>query len=153
MDAKRVSVGTRHEGGRSIKMDKTALGFKTQLHTDLMTAQTKVTDALKSQGFGVLTEIDVKNTLKQKLNVDFRPYKILGACNPTLAHQALELEPEVGLLLPCNVTLSEIEPGLTEVAIIDPLVMLGVVQNPQMQPIADQARQRLEKVMDALQEE
>ncbi len=133
-------------------MDKTALGYTTYLHTDIATAQVRVTDALKSQGFGVLTEIDVKGTLKQKLNVDVRPYKILGACNPPLAHQALELEPEVGLLLPCNVTLSEIEPGVVQVAVIDPMIMLGVVQNPQMQPIADQARERLEKVMAALEE-
>ncbi len=134
-------------------MDKTSLGLTTQLHTDFATAQAQVTDALKTQGFGVLTEIDVKSTLKQKLNVDFRPYKILGACNPNLAHQALEAEPEVGLLLPCNVTLSEIEPGIIQVGIIDPMVMLGVIQNPQMQPIADEARQRLEKVLDALKKE
>ena len=133
-------------------MDKTALGYTTHLHTDIATAQVRVTDALKSQGFGVLTEIDVKSTLKQKLDVEVRPYKILGACNPPLAHQALELEPEVGLLLPCNVTLSEIEPGVVQVAVIDPMMMMGVVQNPQMQPIADQARERLEKVMAALEE-
>jgi uncharacterized protein (DUF302 family) len=99
----------------------------------------------------VLTEIDVKETLQKKLGVDFRPYKILGACNPALAHRALELAPEVGLLLPCNVTVSQIEEGMIEVSVIDPLVMLGVVASADLKPVAEEARSRLERVVSVLQ--
>jgi len=105
---------------------------------------------LKAEGFGVLTEIDVKETLKKKLGADMLPYKILGACNPPLAHRALTVAPEVGLLLPCNVTVRQIEPGAIEVGIIDPLTMLGVVVNPALKPIADEARTRLERVAQSL---
>ncbi len=107
--------------------------------------------ALKTEGFGVLTEIDVKETLKKKLDVDFRPYKILGACNPPLAFRALSTAPEVGLLLPCNVTVSFIEDNVTEVAIVDPLSMLGVVQHPDLESVAAEARARLDRVAKALQ--
>src|SRR5512140_1968345 len=102
------------------------LGLTVKLHTDFDTALQKVTDALKAEGFGVLTEIDVKATLKKKLDVDFRPYKILGACNPPLAYRALSAAPEVGLLLPCNVTVAQADDGI-EVSIIDPLGMMGFV--------------------------
>jgi uncharacterized protein (DUF302 family) len=128
----------------------TRLGVSILLHTDLASAQQRLTEALKEEGFGVLTEIDVRETLKNKIGVDFRPYKILGACNPVLAHRALEIAPEVGLLLPCNVTLSQVGEDAVEVSIVDPLVMLGVVANAELQPVAEEARQRLERVASAL---
>jgi uncharacterized protein (DUF302 family) len=111
-----------------------------------------VTAALKTEGFGVLTEIDVQATLKNKIDVDVRPYKILGACNPTLAHRALAAEAEVGLLLPCNVTVAQLENGEIDVAIVDPLAMLGVVSNPEVRPVADEARARLQRVAALLKE-
>jgi uncharacterized protein (DUF302 family) len=130
----------------------TSLGLHVQMHTDFETALNRVTAALKAEGFGVLTEIDVKATLKQKLDVDFRPYKILGACNPPLAHRALSAVPEVGLLLPCNVTVAQGEEGVVEVALIDPLSMMGVISNPELDPVATEARQRLDRVVASLKE-
>jgi uncharacterized protein (DUF302 family) len=128
------------------------LGTTVRLRADFDEALQRVTAALKDEGFGVLTEIDVKDTLKKKLNVDFRRFKILGACNPPLAHRALTVAPEAGLLLPCNVTVSEPEPGLTDVSIVDPLTMMGVVAKPELEPIAQEARARLERVAGALKE-
>ena len=130
----------------------TTLGLTLRLETDYETAIARTTEALKAEGFGVLTEIDVKETLKKKLGVDFRPYKILGACNPPLAYRALSAAPEVGLLLPCNVTVAQVEEGVVEVALVDPLAMLGVVGKPELQPIAEEARTRLERVAAALRE-
>jgi len=127
------------------------LGLNVRLNTNFDEALTRVTAALKAEGFGVLTEIDVKETLKKKLDVDFRPYKILGACNPPLAYRALSAVPEAGLLLPCNVTVSYVEDNVTEVAIIDPLSMLGFVQHPDLEPVAEEARARLDRVAKALQ--
>ncbi len=129
---------------------QTKLGTTVQLKTDFESALARVTEALKAEGFGVLTEIDVKETLKKKLGVDFRPYKILGACNPPLAHRALTAASETGLLLPCNVTVSQVEEGLVEVSLVDPLAMLGVVANPALEPIAAEARSRLDRVAAAL---
>ena len=126
------------------------LGLNVRLNTDFEEALTRVTAALKAEGFGVLTEIDVKETLKKKLDVDFRPYKILGACNPPLAYRALSAAPEAGLLLPCNVTVSFAEDNVTDVAIIDPLSMLGLVQHPDLEAIAEEARARLDRVAAAL---
>jgi uncharacterized protein (DUF302 family) len=126
------------------------LGLTVRLNKNFDEALTQVTAALKAEGFGVLTEIDVKETLKKKLDVDFRPYKILGACNPPLAYRALSAAPEVGLLLPCNVTVSYVEDNVTDVAIIDPLSMLGFVQHPDLEPVAEEARARLERVVAAL---
>ena len=126
------------------------LGLNVRLNTTFDEAVTRVTAALKAEGFGVLTEIDVKETLKKKLDVDFRPYKILGACNPPLAYRALSAAPEVGLLLPCNVTVSYVEDNVTDVAIIDPLSMLGLVQHPDLEPIAEEARARLDRVAAVL---
>lgn len=128
------------------------LGLKVELNTSLQAALEKVTAALKAEGFGVLTEIDVQATLKKKLEVDFRPYRILGACNPALAHRALTATPEVGLLLPCNVTVAEVSPNRVEVALVDPLAMLGVMANPALQPIADEAHAKLSRVAAALKE-
>jgi uncharacterized protein (DUF302 family) len=127
-----------------------ALGFSTQLNTDFASAIQRVTDALKTEGFGVLTEIDVQATFKKKLNVDFRPYKILGACHPSLAHKALSTTPEVGLLLPCNVTITQTGPGQVEVSIVDPLTMLGVVGQPELEPVASEARVKLARVINSL---
>lgn len=129
-----------------------SLGHTVKLQTDYETALQKVTDALKAEGFGVLTEIDVKATLKKKLDVDFRPYKILGACNPPLAYRALTAAPDVGLLLPCNVTLSQNADGSVEVSMIDPLMMMSVVPNSELAAVADEARARLERALDHLKE-
>ena len=130
----------------------THLGFNIALNMSFDNALDHVTNALKAEGFGILTEIDVKETLKKKLDVDFRPYKILGACNPPLAYRALTAALEVGLLLPCNVTVTQADNGLVDVALIDPLMMLGVAANPALEPIAQEARQRLERVAAALAE-
>lgn len=130
---------------------KSTLGLFVSLHTDYETALERVTAALKTEGFGVLTEIDVQATLKKKLDVDFRPYKILGACNPPLAYRALQAAPEVGLLLPCNVTVSQ-EDDHCLVSLVDPIAMMDFVQNPALAPIAEEARTRLERVAAALQE-
>ena len=127
------------------------LGIYARLKLDYETALLQTTAALKVEGYGVLTEIDVKETLKKKLDVDFPAYKILGACNPSLAYRALTAAPEVGLLLPCNVTVRQLEDGAVEVALIDPLIMLSVVQHPGLKPVAEEARARLERVAQALQ--
>jgi uncharacterized protein (DUF302 family) len=127
------------------------LGFKVQVEGSFDEVEARVREALQAEGFGVLTEIDVRATLKKKLDVDFRPYKILGACNPPLAHQALSAVPDAGLLLPCNVTVAQGEEGLIEVALVNPDVMLDVGNLPQLQPVADEARERLQRVAAALE--
>lgn len=124
-------------------------GFGTTLTMPLDAAIAHVTAALKAEGFGVLTTIDVQQTLKQKLDVDFEPYVILGACNPALAHRALTAEHEIGLLLPCNVILHA-HGAETRVAIADPIAMLGVVANPILAEVAQEARARLTRVVDRL---
>ncbi len=126
------------------------LGIDVYLTGSYDDAVTAVTEELKKEGFGVLTEIDVKATLKKKLDVDFRPYKILGACNPTLAHKALTLVPDVGLLLPCNVTVAQEEDGRIHINIIDPQQMLGVVDHPGLATVACDAEERLRRVAKAL---
>ena len=110
----------------------------------------KVTAALKSEGFGVLTEIDVKSTLKKKLDVDFRKYKILGACNPPLAHQAISSEPLIGLLLPCNVVVFEEDDGSITTSAVNPMEMFKVVENAGMSDIAGQVDAKIRKVVDSL---
>lgn len=112
-------------------------------------AITKVTDELKKEGFGVLTTIDVKETLKKKIDVDVPRYIILGACNPPFAHKAIQAEPEIGLLLPCNVIVYEKE-NAVHVAAFDPQIMGAVIDNPSLKPIADEVRTRLQRVMAAL---
>lgn len=126
------------------------LGFNVHLVDDFDRAVARVTDALKQEGFGVLTEIDVRETMKKKLNADFRPYKILGACNPPLAHRALSALPEVGLLLPCNVTVAANDAGGTDIAIIDPLEMFRVLDDASVEPIAQEVREKLLRVAASL---
>lgn len=109
-----------------------------------------VTEALQEQGFGVLTEINVSAVLKKKLDIDKRPYIILGACNPVLANQAMETEPDIGLLLPCNVVVREEKNGSTTVAFMDPSAVLSLVDNPDVDALAFEVRGRLEKVRDAI---
>jgi uncharacterized protein (DUF302 family) len=110
----------------------------------------KVTSSLKSEGFGILTEIDVKQTLKKKLDVDFREYKILGACNPSFAYQALKAEDKIGTMLPCNVIVQEIEQGEVEVAAIDPVASMKAVDNRNLLEIAKQVQQKLQHVVSSL---
>lgn len=129
----------------------TNLGIQVHLDVPYESAVEQVTAALKEQGFGVLTEIDVKATMKKKLDVDFQKYVILGACNPPLAHRALSAEPAIGLLLPCNVIVYEDEAqGGSVVSLVDPIAMLGFVDNAALAPVAQEARTRLEKVAAAL---
>jgi len=113
-------------------------------------AVSRVTAELKKEGFGILTEIDVKKTLKKKLNVDFKKYRILGACNPQFAYQALQKEDKIGTMLPCSVIVQETEEGKIEVAAIDPMASMQAVQNPELQSIAEQVQAKLRSVIASL---
>lgn len=126
------------------------LGMTVTLSGTLPEVEPVVRAALKEEGFGILTEIDVQGTFKQKLDVDFQPYKILGACNPALAHQALTATGEVGLLLPCNVTLEQTDADTVRVSLIDPIAMMSVLEHPDLKAVADDARARLKRVLVAL---
>lgn len=110
----------------------------------------RTTEALKEAGFGIITEIDVRDTLKKKIDVDFRPYRILGACNPRMAHEALRLEDKVGTMLPCNVIVQEAGQGATEVAAIDPVASMQAIDNPKLLETAKQVRAMLQAVVDKL---
>ena len=131
------------------------LGFEVHLNSSYEQAMEKVTAALKTEGFSVLTRIDVKATLKEKLGEDFRPYAILGACNPPLAHRSLSADPLVGLMLPCNVTVEEDPAGGSIVRIANPEMMMqagSLGGNPELAAVASEARSRLERVAGKLQE-
>lgn len=128
----------------------TSYGFRKQLSgATVDDATARVTEALKTEGFGVLTEIDVKATLAKKLGVDFRPYRILGACNPGLAYRALQADPAIGLMLPCNVVVQEAEGG-AEVLVIDPRAMFQAVDRPDLEPVVAEVDERLRRVIAAL---
>ena len=130
--------------------ENSGYGFGTTLAVPFDEAIERTTEALKAEGFGVLTTIDVRQTLKEKLDIDFEPYVILGACNPQLAHRALQAEHELGLLLPCNVIVHE-HAGMSVVSVVDPAQMLGVVgDNPELQAVAAEAGERLRRVVAAL---
>lgn len=109
-----------------------------------------VVAALKEEGFGVLSDIDVKATMKEKLDVDFKNYRILGACNPPNAHKALTAEPHIGLLLPCNLVVQETQPGKIDVSAVDPKASMSIVENPELHSVADFIKEKLEKVVHRL---
>jgi uncharacterized protein (DUF302 family) len=125
-------------------------GFGKTVELDFDAAIERVTQELAKEGFGVLTVIDIQATLKAKLDVDMRPYRILGACNPVLANQAISAVPDIGLLLPCNVMVREDEEGVVHVGFMDPGAVLGLVNDPRVDPLASQVKQKLEAVMAAL---
>jgi uncharacterized protein (DUF302 family) len=125
-------------------------GFGKTVKLGFDAAVQKVTEELAKEGFGVLTVIDVQATLKKKLGVDMPPYRILGACNPVLANQAIGAEPEIGLLLPCNVLVREDEGGIVHVSFMDPGAVLSLVDDPRIDPLAGQVKHKLEVVLAAL---
>jgi len=124
--------------------------FSKTLSISFDQAVKKVTEELKKEGFGILTDIDVKETLKKKLNLDFNKYKILGACNPPFAYRALEAEDKIGLMLPCNVVVEQISDNEIEVATIDPIASMLAVENPKLKEVAEQVRNKLRTVIDNL---
>lgn len=132
-------------------MEETRYGLRVDLDVPYQDAVDRITQALKDEGFGVLTTIDVQQTLKQKLDRDFRRYVILGACNPTLAHRALQAELEVGLLLPCNVVVYERESGTSSVAAMAPLSAMGIVGNDELQEVAAEADARLRRALASVE--
>lgn len=117
---------------------------------DIMSVRSNVEAALKTEGFGILTEIDIQATMKKKLDRDYKPYLILGACNPVFADKVLQAEPHIGTLLPCNVTIREVEEGSFEVAIMDPAVAMSMVQNPKIEPLAGEVREKLVRMLSSL---
>ena len=119
-----------------------ALGFDDAVHRTI--------EALKREGFGIITEIDVKETLKKKINVDFRNYRILGACNPALVHEALQVEDKVGTMLPCNFVVQSTKDGKTEIAAIDPVASMASIDNPQLKSAAARVQAKLRKVVESL---
>lgn len=128
-----------------------AYGFHAQLGTVAFAdAVSRTVDALKTEGFGLLTDIDVQSTLKTKLGIDVRPYRILGACNPPLAHRALAAEPDIGLLLPCNVTVRKEADGSIIVGLVDPIAILKMTDDLEVEAVAQQVRQRLDRACKAL---
>jgi len=133
-------------------MTENRYAMRRTLDMDFEEADLRTRAALEEEGFGVLTEIDVQATLKKKLDVDFRRYEILGACNPSLAHQALEADGDVGLLLPCNVVVQESGAGGTIVEAVDPVVQMSVAEGADLQELAGEVRSRLARVLDRIEE-
>ena len=127
-----------------------SFGIKKTLDIAFDDALARVPEALKAEGFGVLTEIDVQQTLKKKLDVDFRRYRILGACNPPFAHKALEHSLDVGMLMPCNVIVYEADDGRTVVSAVDPMQTMAAQGDPEVRPLADAVQQKLKKVIESL---
>jgi len=125
-------------------------GFKITVAGTMQSVTEKVTEALKTEGFGVLTEIDVQAVLKKKIDVDRKPYLILGACNPTLANEAINAEPDIGLLLPCNVIVREEDDSSITVVFMDPVAVLGIVDREEVVTLGMEVRTKLEKVRDLL---
>lgn len=125
-------------------------GFSTELDGNIDDIEATVREELKTEGFGVLTEIDVKAAMKEKLDIDKRPYKILGACNPPLANQAIDAEPDIGLLLPCNVVVRETEAGRVRVAFMDPNAVLSLIHRDDIHAIAEDVRGRLMRVRERI---
>jgi uncharacterized protein (DUF302 family) len=124
--------------------------FSKILEIDYEEALEKVTKELQKEGFGVLTEIDVKDTLKEKLDVDYKKYKILGACNPQFAYKALSAEDKIGVMLPCNVIVMEVSEGKTEVSAVDPLASMQAIENPDLREVAEEVQVKLKNVIDNL---
>lgn len=124
--------------------------FSKKLHVTFEKAMSRVTEELRLEGFGILTEIDVTETLKRKLDVDFPNYTILGACNPPFAYRALQAEPKIGLMLPCNVVIRELADGEIEVSAVDPLASMQAIQNEELQSIAREIQEKLKKAIDKL---
>ena len=127
-----------------------AFGIQKTLDLPFDDALARIPEALKAEGFGVLTEIDVQATLKKKLDVEFRRYRILGACNPAFAHQALQYSLDVGMLLPCNVIVYETDDRKTVVSAVDPMQTMAAQGDPALRPLAEQVRQKLQRVIDSL---
>lgn len=155
-----IVIGSMTNGGRGMGSElesesrevrqMTELGMRKMIAGDFDEVLAKVPEALKAEGFGVLTEIDVRETLKKKLDVDFRRYKILGACNPPLAHRALQAEIDVGLMLPCNVIVYDAGDGNTVVSAVDPMQTIAAGASPEIRQVADEVRQKLTRVLDRL---
>ncbi len=124
--------------------------FSKKLNVTFEKAMSRVIEELRLEGFGILTEIDVTETLKRKLNVDFPNYTILGACNPPFAYRALQAEPKIGLMLPCNVIIEELDDGEIEVSAVDPLSSMQAIQNKELQAIAEEIQLKLKKVIEQL---
>ncbi|MGD9895498.1 MAG: DUF302 domain-containing protein [Candidatus Methylacidiphilaceae bacterium] len=129
---------------------KTAYGFGKEVSTSFEETVPKVVEALRKEGFGMLCEIDVAATLKSKLGKEMPPYRILGACNPLLAHQVLEMEPSIGLLMPCNAVVRQDASGKVYVEFLDPSVMSVMIQRPEIEPLATEAKARLQRALDSL---
>jgi len=124
--------------------------FSAVLNTGFGETVTRVTEALKTEGFGIISEIDMQAKLKEKLGVDFKKYKILGACNPAIAYKALQAEEKVGIMLPCNIVIIDQENGTTEVAAVHPIASMMAIQNPTLEPLAQEVTEKLKRVIDLL---